>query len=163
VLPHFKRAGYGKIVQLSGGGATSPLPMLSAYAASKAAVVHFMETLAAETRPHCIDINSISPGVLDTRLLDDIVAAGPARAGADFHARMLAQKAQGGVPLDKGAELAVFLGSSASDGITGKVISAVWDPWSALPEHLEDLRRTDVYTLRRIVPRDRHLSWGDGA
>jgi NAD(P)-dependent dehydrogenase (short-subunit alcohol dehydrogenase family) len=37
VVPHFRANGYGKIVQLSGGGATSPLPRLSAYAASKAA------------------------------------------------------------------------------------------------------------------------------
>src|SRR4029077_7270097 len=70
VLPHFKQAGYGKIVQLSGGGATNPLPLLSAYAASKAAVIRFMETLAEETRPHHIDVNSIAPGALNTRILD---------------------------------------------------------------------------------------------
>ena len=39
VLPHFKAQHYGKIIQLSGGGATNPLPYISAYAASKAAVV----------------------------------------------------------------------------------------------------------------------------
>ncbi|MDB6107884.1 MAG: family oxidoreductase [Gammaproteobacteria bacterium] len=160
VLPHFKRAAYGKIIQLSGGGATNPLPMLSAYAASKAAVVRFMETLAEETRPHHIDVNSIAPGALNTRLLDQFIAAGPDRIGAAFHARSLLQKEQGGVPLDRGAELAAFLGSAGSDGITGKLLSAVWDPWTALPEYLEDLRRTDVYTLRRIVPGDRDLSWG---
>jgi 3-oxoacyl-[acyl-carrier protein] reductase len=53
----------------------------------------------------------------------------------------------------------VFLGSSASDGITGKLLSAIWDPWEALPAHRDDLQRTDVYTLRRIVPADRDLSW----
>jgi NAD(P)-dependent dehydrogenase (short-subunit alcohol dehydrogenase family) len=160
VLPHFKQAAYGKIVQLSGGGATNPLPMLSAYAASKAAVIRFMETLAEETRPHRIDVNCIAPGALDTRMLDQFIAAGPERIGSEFHARALQQKERGGVPLDKGAQLAVFLGSAGSDGITGKLISAVWDPWAALPEHLEDLRRTDIYTLRRIVPGDRGLDWG---
>ena len=50
VLPHFRANGYGKIIQLSGGGATSPLPRLSAYAASKAAIVRFAETLAEELR-----------------------------------------------------------------------------------------------------------------
>ena len=50
LAPHFRRRGYGKIVQLSGGGATNPLPGLSAYAASKAAVVRFAETLAEELR-----------------------------------------------------------------------------------------------------------------
>lgn len=160
VLPHFKHATYGKIIQLSGGGATNPLPLLSAYAASKAAVVRFMETLAQETRRHHIDVNSIAPGALNTRILDQFIAAGPDRIGAEFHARALCQKEAGGVSLDEGAGLAVFLGSAASDGITGKLISAVWDPWTALPKYLDDLRSTDIYTLRRIVPRDRHLQWG---
>src|ERR1700722_10913276 len=39
VIPHFKKANHGKIVILSGGGATNPLPQISAYAASTAAVV----------------------------------------------------------------------------------------------------------------------------
>jgi hypothetical protein len=30
-----------------------------------------------------------------------------------------------------------------------------------LPDHLDELNRTDIYTLRRIVPGDRSLSWGD--
>jgi 3-oxoacyl-[acyl-carrier protein] reductase len=55
--------------------------------------------------------------------------------------------------------LAVFLGSAASDKITGRLISAVWDPWETLPQHLDELSRSDVYTLRRIVPQDRGLSW----
>jgi NAD(P)-dependent dehydrogenase (short-subunit alcohol dehydrogenase family) len=107
-------------------------------------------------------VNAIAPGALDTRLLDDVLEAGPEQVGQAFYERMLKQKAQGGTPLEKGANLAVFLGSAASDGITGKLISAVWDPWETLPSHLPDLRQTDVYTLRRIVPKDRGLEWGAG-
>ncbi len=161
VLPHFKAQHYGKIVQISGGGATNPLPRLSAYAASKAAIVRFAETLAEEVRDDGIDVNAIAPGALNTRLLDEVLEAGPEKVGQSFYERSLQQKAQGGTPLDKGAELAVFLASTASDGITGKLISAVWDPWTELPEHLDDLRRTDVYTLRRIVPKDRGMDWGE--
>lgn len=160
LLPHFKTNHYGKIVQLSGGGATSPLPRISAYAVSKAAIVRFVETLAEEARADHIDINAIAPGALNTRLLDEVLAAGPDKVGQEFYARSLKQKAQGGAPLEKGVELAAFLGSAASDGITGKLISAVWDPWESLPEHADDLQRTDVYTLRRIVPKDRGLTWG---
>ena len=162
VLPHFKKAARGKIIQLSGGGATSPLPGLSAYAASKAAVIRFAETLGEEMRPHHIDVNAIAPGALNTRMLDEFIAAGPERIGPAFYERSLRQKQDGGVPLGKGADLAVFLGSPLSDGITGKLISAVWDPWEGLPHHLEDLNGTDIYTLRRIVPRDRGMAWGDG-
>jgi NAD(P)-dependent dehydrogenase (short-subunit alcohol dehydrogenase family) len=160
LLPHFKRLGYGKIVQLSGGGATNPLPRISAYAASKAAVVRFAESLALEVRDDHIDVNSIAPGALNTRMMDDLLAAGPAVVGDRFFARMKKIADEGGAPLEKGAALAVFLASAASDGITGKLLSAVWDPWQALQDHRADLDETDVYTLRRIVPSDRGLDWG---
>lgn len=160
VAPHFARRGYGKIVQLSGGGATGPLPRLSAYAASKVAVVRFAETLAGELREHGVDVNSVAPGALNTRMLDDVLAAGSERVGESFYERALEQRSSGGVPLRRGAELAVFLASADSDGLTGKLLSARWDPWLELPEHRADLD-SDVYTIRRIVPGDRGLDWGD--
>lgn len=161
VVPHFKQRRYGKIIQLSGGGATNPLPRISAYAASKAAVVRFAETLALETREFNIDVNSIAPGALNTRLLDEVLDAGPEKVGADFFARAQRQQAQGGTPLEVPAALAVFLASRDSDGITGKLISAAWDDWRAFPRHLEELNNSDVYTLRRIVAKDRGFGWGD--
>ncbi len=160
VIPQMKRVGYGKIVQISGGGATSPMPGLSAYAASKAAVLRFAETLALELKDARVDVNSIAPGALNTRLLDEILESGPEQVGQSFYDRSLAQHRSGGTPPERGAELAAWLASAASDGITGKLISAIWDPWSELPEHRKDLD-SDVYTLRRIVPADRGLSWGD--
>jgi 3-oxoacyl-[acyl-carrier protein] reductase len=159
VLPHFKAQRYGKIVQLSGGGATAPLPRISAYAASKAGVVRFAETLAEEVRDLGIDVNSIAPGALNTRLLDEVLKAGPEKVGPEFYERSVRQAAEGGTSLDRGAALAVFLGSAASDGITGKLLSAVWDPWETLAAHVSDLQSSDVYTLRRIVPKDRGLVW----
>lgn len=158
-LPLFRRQKYGKIVNLSGGGATAPLPRISAYAAGKAAVVRLTETLAEETMGAGIDVNAVAPGALNTRLLEEVLAEEPERVGAGFHERARKQKEQGGAPLSKGADLCVFLLSAASDGITGRLISAVWDPWTTLADRLEDLRRTDVYTLRRIVPEDRGLKW----
>ena len=158
-LPHFKSHRYGKIVQLSGGGATAPLPRISAYAASKAGIVRFAETLAEEVREFSIDVNSIAPGALNTRLLDEVLEAGPAKVGRDFYDRAVRQQAEGGTPPERAADLAVFLGSSLSDGITGKLISAVWDPWETLGDHVAELRSGDVYTLRRIVPKDRGLDW----
>jgi len=160
LVRHFIDRGYGKIVQLSGGGASGPLPGLSAYAASKAAVVRFAETLAEEVREHGVDVNSIAPGALNTRMLDEVIQAGPQAVGHAFYERALEQRSNGGIPLSIGAKLAVFLGSAASDGITGKLLSAVWDPWEQLGEHRAELD-SDVYTLRRIVPCDRGLDWGE--
>ena len=161
LLPHFKRQRYGKIIQLSGGGATNPLPRLTAYAASKAAIVRFAESLALDVREFGIDVNSIAPGPLNTRMMRELLAAGPEAAGGAFFERMKRIADDGGAPLETGASLAVFLASAASDGITGKLLSAVWDPWQSLAAHRGDLDGSDIYTLRRIVPADRGLTWGN--
>ena len=159
VITHMKRQGYGKIVQLSGGGATNPLPNLSSYAVSKAGIVRFIETLAIEAAEYAIDANAIAPGALNTRMLDEILASDPEAVGKEFYEQALQQKASGGAGLEKGARLAVFLGSAGSDGITGKLISAIWDPWEELDRYKADLEDSDIYTLRRIVPSDRGLDW----
>jgi 3-oxoacyl-[acyl-carrier protein] reductase len=159
VLPHLRARSYGKIINLSGGGATAPLPRLSSYAASKAAVVRFTETLAEEARDSHIDVNAIAPGALNTRLLDQILEAGPERVGQSFYERSLKQREQGGAGFEKGAALTAFLASAASDGITGRLLSAVWDDWAALPSRQEHLSKSDIYTLRRIVPEDRGQKW----
>jgi 3-oxoacyl-[acyl-carrier protein] reductase len=161
VLPHFKRQRYGKIIQLSGGGATNPMPLISAYAVSKAAIVRFVETLAEEVRGMGIDVNAIAPGALNTRMLEEILDAGPDKVGKVFYEHSLRQKETGGVGLSKGAELALFLASNSSDGITAKLISAVWDNWQQWPKHLQELASSDVFTLRRIAGHERGLGWGD--
>lgn len=160
ILPHFKAAGYGKIINLSGGGATQPLPRLSAYATAKAGVVRFTETLSEEVGAWHIDVNVIAPGTLATRLLDEVVAAGPESVGDVLHARMVKIRNEGGTPLSLPAELCVYLGSAISDGLSGRLIAAVWDPWKTLHEHRRDLEGSDIYTLRRIVPKDRGQDWG---
>lgn len=155
VIPHMKKNRAGKIINLSGGGATAPLPRISAYAASKAAVVRLTETLAEECRDCGIDINAIAPGALNTRLLDEVLAAGPDVVSRGFYEKAVKQKNDGGTPLEKGVSLCVYLASLESNGITGKLISAVWDKWEDFSRHKEDLRNSDIYTLRRITPADR--------
>jgi len=132
-----------KIINLSGGGATGPRANFSAYAVAKTGLVRFSETLAEEVRPYNIDVNCVAPGTMGTMgVVDGEVAHRQ-------HARLRA------------AELCAFLASSKSDGITGKIISAVWDDWEKLPKHLDALQTTDMYTLRRIVPKDRNMDWGE--
>jgi 3-oxoacyl-[acyl-carrier protein] reductase len=162
-LGHLRQSERGKIVQLSGGGATSPLPMLSAYAASKAAIVRFAETLAHEVTDDGIDVNAIAPGALNTNMLDEVLEAGPEAVGETFYAKAVEQRDNGGTPLTRGADLAVYLGSRRSDGITGRLLSAVWDPWEELEQHAETLQESDIYTLRRIVPAERGQLWGERA
>jgi 3-oxoacyl-[acyl-carrier protein] reductase len=160
-IPHFKKAGRGKIIVISGGGATNPLPNISAYAASKAAVVRLVETLAGELKDFHVDVNAIAPGALATRLVDEVLAAGPEKVGAAFYEKNRQWKEKGATPPELGAALAVYLASAESDGITGRLISAPWDPWRTLHQHREELEQSDLYCLRRIVPEDRGKKWED--
>ena len=144
----------GKIITISGGGATNPMPRFAAYAATKAAVVRLTETLAEEYRADHIDINAVAPGALRTRLTAQVLAAGPEKAGVEFFAKNKKWSEEGAVDPQLAAALCVFLASAASDGITGKLISAQWDPWKD-PEKFRALATGDIYTLRRIVPEDR--------
>jgi NAD(P)-dependent dehydrogenase (short-subunit alcohol dehydrogenase family) len=159
IVPHLKQQGRGKIINLSGGGATQPLPMISAYAASKAAVVRLTETLAEELRPHHIDVNAVAPGALNTRLLEEVLNAGSALVGESFFKKALKQRDTGGTPLELGASLCVYLASAESDGVTGKLLSAQWDPWRDFALYRDRLLQSDIYTLRRIVPEDRGQNW----
>lgn len=160
-IPLMKRGSRGKIINISGGGATNPLPFLSAYAASKAAVVRLTETLAEELRDFQIDVNAVAPGALNTRFLDEVLEAGPSMVGEALYKKSIQQAEAGGVPPAVGARACVYLASEASNGITGKLIAAQWDPLGDLHTHLDELLRSDIYTLRRIVPKDRGKSWGN--
>jgi 3-oxoacyl-[acyl-carrier protein] reductase len=148
----------GAIVNVSGGGAASPRPNFSAYGTTKAALVRFTETLAQEAAELGIRVNAIAPGVMLTDMLEEVLRAGPESAGQDYHF-VREQQQKGGQPLENAAALACFLASQESEGITGCLISAAWDPWRALPAHAADLRTSDIYTLRRITPEDRGKQW----
>jgi NAD(P)-dependent dehydrogenase (short-subunit alcohol dehydrogenase family) len=143
-VPIFKKQRRGKIIILSGGGATKPMANFSAYAASKAAVVRFAETLAEEVRDYNIQVNCVAPGSMNTSFMEKAIHAGPEKAGKDFHDRMLKQQVEGGDSMQNAAELIAFLASEESNHITGRLISAVWDDWKNL--NLKD----NMYTLRRI-------------
>ena len=150
-----KRQNSGKIIQLSGGGATQPHPNASSYAASKAAVVRLAETLALEVAVFGIEINSIAPGAMNTRLFEQVIEAGADLVGKDFYEKTLKQKESGGSGFDNATSLAVFLACGDSDGISGKLISAIWDDWEHFPESIEALNSSDIYTIRRITEQER--------
>src|SRR6185436_13997052 len=71
----------------------------------------------------------------------------------------LAQKQTGGSPLPRVAGMIDLLLSSASDGISGRLLSFPWDAWEQLPQRVQELAGTDIFTLRRVVPEDRGKAW----
>lgn len=160
-VPWIKETGGGAIINICGGGATSPRPNFTAYATAKAGLVRFSETLAEETKASGIRVNCIAPGAMKTAMLGEVLEKGADAVGE--HEFSIANQVftEGGASLDRVADLALFLSSEASTGITGKLISAVWDDWECWPEHVDELKSSDAYTLRRIVGKDRGFSWGD--
>lgn len=147
-----------KIAITAGGGAERAHPYVSAYGASKAGLVRFGECLALQLADE-MDVNLFLPGRLTTRMVDEVLAAGPERVGRYYYDEFVALRRDGGASIENAADLAVFLGSDDSDGITGRLIHAVRDDWRALPARRAELAPTDVYRLRRIEPHDRGLHW----
>jgi len=160
LIPLLKQVSNASIINLSGGGATGPRPSFSSYASSKAALVRFSETIADELRTQNIRVNCIAPGAMKTNMLEKVLAF-PVNAGE--RELELAKKVffEGGASMDNVADLLLFLASNAGRGITGKLISAAWDNWKEWPNHIAELDKTDLFTLRRIVGRDRDIDWGD--
>ena len=144
-----------KVVCFSGGGATKARPCFSAYAAAKTGVVRLVETIAEELRSEPLDINAVAPGAINTRLTDEVIRLGPVVVGEAEYQSALKQKETGGGSLEKVIGLVEWLLSPASDGISGRLLSAPWDPWAGLGRHAGAIAKSDIYTLRRIVPGDR--------
>jgi 3-oxoacyl-[acyl-carrier protein] reductase len=148
-----------KILFVSGGGATAPRPRFSAYATAKSGLVRFAETIAQELASRGIDVNCVAPGAMASAMTDAVLQAGPDVAGPrEFDAARQLRRAEGGT-FHRAVGLCCFLLSPASDGITGKLLSAAWDPWERFAELRDAIMDSDVYTLRRIVPKDRGLPW----
>lgn len=153
--PLLGRSRRAKVVCLSGGGATKPRANFSAYGAAKTAIVRLVENIAEETRGQPFDINAIAPGAINTRLTDEVIRFGPAVVGQVEYDAAVKQKSTGGGSLDRALGLIEFLLSEKSDGISGRLLAAPWDPWPILASHAAALAKSDIYTLRRIVPEER--------
>jgi 3-oxoacyl-[acyl-carrier protein] reductase len=147
-LPRLRMTG-GRAVTFSGGGATFPLPRYDGYAASKAAVVRLTENVAAAFAGE-VEINAVAPGFVATAIHEATLKAGPERAGVDYHARTLEQLREGGLPAREAAELVCFLLSDESRGITGRLVSAQWDPWRESSFQAQLRTQDGLGTLRRI-------------
>ena len=150
VLPAMRQQGGGRIINVAGAGVGGPsiTPRISAYAASKAAIVQFTESIAREVSGWNVQVNAIAPGAVTTEITNAVLAAGPSRAGAEFYERTVRQKSAGGDPPELAARLAVLLASGRTGALTGKLLSAKWDDLEALDP--DSVNRSSRYALRRI-------------
>ena len=150
VLPHMLARRKGKVILFGGGGATSPFPCFSSYAAAKAGVVRLAETLAVEVADQNVQVNAIAPGLVDTTLQDAVLAAGEQAGRQLERVRAARETGAGAVPAELAARLALFLASDASGALTGKLISAPHDAWRDWAGRDSELNATTLYTIRRL-------------
>lgn len=151
IVPLMEKSSRPRIINFSGGGAFNPFPHYSAYAASKAAVVRLTETLAVELELQKIAVNAVAPGFVATEIHQATVRAG-ARAGREHLAKTLRLLKDGGASVQVPVRCVKFLISADADGLTGKTLSAGFDPWDtqAFREGIPAINESDLYTLRRI-------------
>jgi len=146
LAPRLDAAGSPSVVMLSGGGATGAFPRYSAYALAKVATVRLAENLAAEEPGW--RVNAVAPGFVATDIHRATFAAGPAAVGPYY--RETEDRLGRATPPEVAAGLIAFLLSDESAGISGRLISAPWDPW-ADPDARGALRGDgDFGRLRRI-------------
>lgn len=142
--------GGGAIINLSGGGIGGPsmATLVSAYTASKAAVVTLTEGLATEFAPLGVTVNAVAPGPVATRFTEPVLAAGRERAG-ELYEITLAQREEP-TSMDPFVELVCYLASSRARWLTGRVLSARWDGVEDLEARRDKIIAGSLYTLRRI-------------
>ena len=134
------------VVLFSGGGATAAFPRYTSYALSKVALVRLVENLAVEEPAW--KVNAVSPGFVGTGIHAATIEAGPDVAGP-YYDETRERLSEPSAPT-AAAQLVAFLLSERSRGISGRLISAVWDAWRD-PDYAEALRSdTDLARLRRI-------------
>jgi len=163
-LPLLRRGRGRRIIAFSGGGAFDPFPYYSAYACSKAAVVRLVECLAMELREEGISVCAVAPGFVATEIHRGTLKAGPRRAGREFYEETVRMLREGGKPMSAAIGCIRFLLSPEASPLTGKTISANFDPWRkpAFLRRMEEVQASPLYTLRRVNLADLPASrWRD--
>lgn len=145
VLPHMIERRRGTIINLSGGGSGDPAPFYTSYACSKAGVLRFTDSLAAEVAPHGINVFAMGPGFVRTAATEYLV--GHPDAPTYIPGYVAAMAAGRDVPPERAGRLAVFLATVQDPRLSGRVFGVGSDYASAV-DRAEDIAREDLQTLR---------------
>jgi len=143
-------AGRGRIINITSYAGVYRWPLMSAYAASKAALVKLTETLAEETRPHGVSVFSVDPGLLPIGLGEVALRsrAGQQTPEGRVHGWIRDQFAAGrGADPEEAARLILALASGHADRLSGRHLG-VTENLDALLARIDHIERDDSYTLR---------------
>ena len=151
---------FHNIIHFSGGGATSPRPIFQSYSLSKTALVRFVENCSLMKEFEKISINIISPGAMPSKMQEQILDY-PELSSTNEYEVAINTLGNKDVNIELCVSLSKYLLKLKNNEITCKIISSKWDNWKMLSEHQNVLKDSDVFTLRRIIPSDRGLTWNE--
>lgn len=141
-----------RILLMSGGGAFDPMPCLSAYGVSKAGIVRLGETLAVELADRNIAVNILAPGFIASPIFDDLLKLGREHGKELYDTVLQCFDKWHPSDIERPINCVRFLISEASASLTGKTISARFDPWDQ-PEFVEcirDILASKLYQAERV-------------
>jgi NAD(P)-dependent dehydrogenase (short-subunit alcohol dehydrogenase family) len=144
VLPGMLSRGYGRIVNVSSSVGFAAVPMLSAYAVSKAALYRLSENLAAETRGQGVTVFTIVPGLVRTAISESLLSCGEPSIEQWFKDAFANQQ---DVSAESAATLVVYLASGAADVLSGRYIFATEDV-AQMVARADEIEDHDLYVLR---------------
>ena len=130
----------GRIINVSSYAAIRATPNMAAYGCAKAALLHFTNSVAAETADHGICVFALTPGRVWTAMTKHMVESSAGQRWLDTDMR-------DSLPPERAGELAVLLASGRADALTGRFVH-VLDDVHDLIRRVDEIRQDDLYVLR---------------
>jgi len=144
VLPGMVKRQRGRIVNISTGAGFGRLPQMDAYCATKAALTQWTKCLAADIQAHGVTVFAFHPGMVRTSMLDSLTSPDVPNAVQAYFSSLLSQGRD--VPIERSAQMLLFLVSGRADALSGRFIRAQ-DNEEELVRRAEEIRRDDLHVV----------------
>jgi NAD(P)-dependent dehydrogenase (short-subunit alcohol dehydrogenase family) len=143
VLPGMIARRKGRIINIGSSGL--PIAYFSAYATSKAALVRFTETVAAEVKPHGVSMFAMGPGTVRTSMAELSLRSSDGQKWLPWFKRIFDQGLD--VPAERPSRLVLELASGRADSLSGRFLS-IWDDLDSLLRNVKQIEERNLYSLR---------------
>src|SRR5215469_5338692 len=143
VLPGMISRRKGRIINIA--SSALPVAYFSSYATSKAALVRFTETIAAEVKPHRISMFAVGPGTVRTPMAEHSLRSPEGQKWLPWFKRIFDQGLD--VPAERPSRLVLELASGRADSLSGRFLS-VWDDLDSLLRNVKQIEERNLYSLR---------------
>lgn len=149
VLPGMMARGRGRIINIASGAGLEGIETISAYGASKTALIRLTETLAIETQPYGVAVLAVGPGTVRTPMSDYAATSPQVWERAPMVQQWFQQLFEQGLdtPMEQAVELVVALALGGADALSGSFLD-VDDDLEGLIAQAEAIRSEERLKLR---------------